>query len=324
MRELVIVGESAVEALIDWGWIIEAVERSLRDVAADDGRPYPTLPGSGLRRGTVANIKYGALADPPVIGLKLGTYWPGNEAVGGSNHSATTLLLEPTSGLPLALINATQLNRYRTAAADAVATTVLARADARCLAVLGTGAQAAYEVRAVARVRTLEQVLVVGRDASRTQLFIEGLADLRLPMRALDAETAVRQADIVVTATTATAPIVRDGWVRPGTHISAMGADRRGKAELDPALFARASLYADLPSQSLDQGEFQARGTPADVDFGRVVAIGAVLAAAAPGRRSPDDITIFDSSGLAAQDLRVAHALLTLAFSRGLAQRVPF
>lgn len=126
-----------------------------------------------------------------------------------------------------------------------------------------------------------------------------------LPAEVANPETAVRAADIIVTATTATAPLFDAGWVRPGTHISSMGSDAQGKQELPPPLFPRARLFCDLPAQSVRIGEFQhaAPATP-------LAAIGAVVSGAIEGRQNLKDTTIFDSSGISLQDLHMAEAIL--------------
>ena len=118
-------------------------------------------------------------------------------------------------------------------------------------------------------------------------------------------ESACRQADVIVTATSSTAPLFEAGWVRPGTHIASMGSDAAGKQELPPQLLERASLFCDLPEQYRVIGEFQHAPQEATA-----TAIGHVLSGAHPGRRSPAEITIFDSSGLSLQDLYVARHLL--------------
>ena len=125
-----------------------------------------------------------------------------------------------------------------------------------------------------------------------------------LPVEAAEPEGAVRAADIIVTATTATAPLFDAGWVQPGTHISSMGSDAQCKQELPPTLFPRARLFCDLPAQSARIGEFQ-HATPAPL-----TAIGALLSGPSQDRQCLNDITIFDSSGISLQDLHIVKAIL--------------
>lgn len=271
---------------------------------------FPVVLGHGSDRANRFTVKSGAT--PDIAGLKVGSYWPGNAQRGLPRHNSTVFLIDQSCGRIAAVVEAGQVNAYRTAAADAVATDALARRDAAVLAVFGTGHQARYEVAALTRIRPIRDILVVGRSEDAVAAMVAALAALGLSSRAASAETACRAADIVVTATTATAPLFDSAWVRPGTHVSTMGSDATGKQELPPALLSRAKLYCDLPEQSRRIGEFQhaSPDTP-------VVAIGAVLTGAAPGRASEDDITVFDSSGLAIQDLYVARELLARRSAAG-------
>ena len=206
------------------------------------------------------------------------------------------------------------MNCYRTAAADAVATDTLARPNAKVLTVIGTGHQAAYEVQAIARIRKLSRLLVVGRDPSRAGYFNQKLVSSGLPAESATAEAAVRAADIIITATTATAPLFKPAWVQSGTHISSMGSDAKKKQELPSDLFPKASLFCDFPEQSVRIGEFQHAKTGITP-----TAIGEVLTGGVPGRQNENEITIFDSSGISLQDLYIAKAILDRQTARVLA-----
>ena len=241
-------------------------------------------------------------------GLKIGSYWPANDRLGLPRHHSTLLILDQSVGRIAAVLEAGTANAYRTAAADALAVDLLARPDARTLAVLGTGHQAGYDVRAVARVRPVDLVLAVGRDPDRTRAFTDTLARDGIPARPAAAEEAATSADIIITATTSTTAdpaLFQAEWVRPGTHVSAMGADAPGKRELPAELLSRAQLFCDITSQSRRIGELQ--HAPADAP---VTQLGDVLTGRAPGRRTPQDITLFDSSGIGLQDLYLGLALL--------------
>ncbi|PZX14882.1 ornithine cyclodeaminase [Palleronia aestuarii] len=244
----------------------------------------------------------------PLAGLKVGSYFPGNDAIGQPRHNSLILIFDQSTGRIGATIEGGKLNGYRTAAADAVATDALARADASVLTLFGTGHQAFYEAEAVARTRDLDRLLVVGRSTDKRDAFIARLRDAGLPAEAGDAEAACRAADIVVTATTATGPLFDAAWIKPGTHVSSMGSDRTGKQELPPALLRSARLFCDLPSQSRVIGEFQHAYPEAEI-----TAIGAVLSGDVRGRETADEITVFDSSGIALQDLYIAEAILEAA-----------
>jgi ornithine cyclodeaminase len=243
---------------------------------------------------------------PELAGLKVGSYWPSADKIGLPRHNSAILLMDQDAGRLGWVIEGSRVNCFRTAAADAVAADALARKDASVLAVFGAGHQAKYDCLALARVRQLKEILVVARDAIKAQAFVQKLRSEGLLASVANAKDACARADIVVTITPSRAPLFEAEWIKPGTHVAAMGADGAGKQELPPALFERASLFCDLPSQSVVIGEFQ----HFNGDRSRVVQIGAVLSGKARGRTSDDQITIFDSSGIALQDLYVACHLI--------------
>jgi ornithine cyclodeaminase len=300
---MILISEADSSALITPELAYAAVRDAFLATMTPEATSFPVVVGHGSDRRNRFTIKSAAGAD--VAGLKVGSYFPGNDARGLPRHSSTILLFDQTTGRIGAVIEGAIVNCYRTAAADAVATDGLARPDASVLALFGTGHQAMFEVQAIARIRPLSRLLVVGRDPVRTAAFVERLRADGLPSEAATAEAAVRAADIIVTATTSTAPLFQADWVRPGTHVSSMGSDAPGKQELPPELFAKARLFCDLPSQSARIGEFQHAATELPL-----TAIGAVLNGGAPGRETADDITVFDSSGISLQDLCIGKAIL--------------
>lgn len=306
---MILITEAQSSALVTPELAFAAVRDAFVAAVTPAAASFPVVIGHGSDRQNRFTVKSAAGAD--LAGLKVGAYFPSNDARGLPRHASTILLIDQNTGRIGAVVEGSALNAFRTAAADAVATDVLARPDAHVLALFGTGHQAAYEAEAIARIRPLSRVLVVGRDPYRTAEFVAKLSAKGLPAAASDPEAAVRAADIVVTATTATAPLFDAVWVRPGTHVSSMGSDSQGKQELPAMLFDRAALFCDLPSQSTTIGDLQHyRG-----DRERIAAIGEVLVGRRPGRTGEDAITVFDSSGIALQDLYVAHHLIA-AFER--------
>lgn len=293
----VLITESESSSLIDEELALRAAREAF--VASTTGTAFPVVIGhASANRFTLKSGSAGEL-----VGVKVGSYWPGNVEI--PRHNSTIVLLSPETGRLAAVVEAGTANAYRTAAADALAVDTLARPDARTLTVIGTGNQARYEVRAVTRVRPIDKVLIVGRRPDAVRESARAVTDYTgLPAEPAEAQAAVTAADIVVTATTSRGPLFDAAWITAGTHISAMGADGPGKQELPPELYDRARLFCDLPGQSRSIGEFQHAG-PAEL-----TALGAVLTGVAEGRRSPDDITVFDSSGFALQDLTLAAALL--------------
>jgi len=279
--------------------------------AAQSATTFPVVNAHGSHPQNRFSIK--SAANSARAGLKVGSYWPHNAQRGLPCHSSTILLIDQLSGQLGAVIQASKVNAYRTAAADAVAADQLARKDAKVLAIFGTGHQASYECRAIAKIRNLQIVYVVGRDPERAATFTRALMADGIDARVASAQEACEAADIIVTATTATAPLFESQWVQAGTHVASMGSDSEGKQELPVALLENAELFCDLSSQSSRIGEFQhiknlvAQGTK------KLTMIGDVLLNNAVGRTSNSQITVFDSSGISLQDLSIGGYLLQKA-----------
>ncbi|MFJ6675789.1 ornithine cyclodeaminase family protein [Actinosynnema sp. NPDC091369] len=301
---MIFLSEEETRALVTRDLAYDAARSALLE-AADGGALFPAVVGHGSSPANRFTVKSGAAAG--AAGVKIGSYWPGNTERGLPRHNSVILLFDQAEGRIGAVVEAGYANAFRTAAADAVAADVLARPDARSLAVFGTGPQAWHECVALARVRELSVVHVVARDAERGARFVADLAAEGLPAVLTGPERACRSADVIVTATTARAPLFEAGWVRPGTHVASMGSDAKGKQELPVALLESARLFCDWPAQSVVIGEFQ------HVPDARPTALGDVLAGRAAGRSSADEVTVFDSSGIALQDLHLGLALLRAA-----------
>jgi ornithine cyclodeaminase len=308
------ISEAQSAALITHELAFEAVREALIAASSDSSHIFPAVIAHGSLPSNTFSIKSGATAE--LAGLKVGSYWPGNFSKGIPCHNSVILLFDQQMGRIEAIIEAAEVNAYRTAAADALAVDLLARKEARTLAIFGAGHQADYEFRAIARVRRIESVLVVARNKGRGEGFAERLCAKEVAASLVDARSACEAADIIVTATPSRAPLFDAAWVRPGTHISSMGSDAKGKQELPPALLEHADLFCDLPQQSIRIGEFQHIAHRVEANALSLTAIGDALSGKAPGRRSAGAITVFDSSGIALQDLYVGRMLLAQAFAR--------
>lgn len=298
---MIVVTEEESSSLVDEALALEAARSAF--LASVSATSFPSVIAHGSDPNNRFSVKSAASAH--VAGAKIGSYWPGNAGLGLPRHNSLVVLFDQRIGRIGAVIQAGVANAYRTAAADALAVQLLARTEARVLAVFGTGNQAFHECRALSRVRPLGQILVVGRSEESSNRLVARLREAGIAARGEAAEPACRSADLIVTATASRAPLFEAKWVRPGTHVSCMGADALGKQELPPALFARARLFCDLPEQSTTMGEFQ-HAAPGCAP----VMLGAVLAGTEQGRRSAEEITIFDSSGIGLQDLALGLAIL--------------
>lgn len=323
MPQVSIITPAAVEQIVTRQMAYEAIQSAFESLAAGQAEVLQVAFGQGFNAGESYGVKMGADAGNGNLGLKIGSYWPGNASQGLPAHGSTIVLINPTTGFPEAIVGAAYLNGFRTAAADAIAVNHLARPDAAVLGVIGAGHQTEHEIRAISEVRALQQVRVFTRSRERADWLAKRLQDLGIPLRFDEAEAVVRGADIVVTVTPSREAIVQREWVSPGAHISAMGADARGKQELDPAIVANAQLFADFPRQSVEVGEFQhafAAGLVGALE--KIIPLGLVSKGTVPGRESESAITVFDSSGIALQDLSIARCVLDEARRRGLDQTI--
>jgi ornithine cyclodeaminase len=413
-----LVSDSAVRKVATWPLVISAVRRALVAAAAAGTTPhnnassaaassavFPVVLGRGSHPGTGWGAKSGLLgatgkgenALAAEVGVKVGSYWPGNRTKGLAAHGSTTLLLDDATGFPRALVNAHYLNGLRTAAANALACDALAAPDAANLVLFGAGGQALFEAQAICQVRPLRRITIVNRTrGSADALAVELRAWLQSPEGAglarPDTEVAVlistpdnegtaeegstegsvlwrlvADADII---TTVTPRVATDGGLSglfpaaalsPATHISAMGADGPGKGELSVVALAEmvcvggagdgsvgsgaVRFFADYPEQSFRVGELQ--HLP-ESRRGSVTAIGELLRGGdeddAGGNEDgaggagdgdvrlgrdgrgieADAITVFDSSGIALQDVAAAAAVLAAADAAGLTQTTDF
>jgi ornithine cyclodeaminase/alanine dehydrogenase-like protein (mu-crystallin family) len=298
--------------------VIEAIEAGFLALAEGRSVIFPVVRGHGSDPAHFFAIKSGLEGSTGLLGLKAGSYNPSNRSRGLPAHTSTTMLVDDTTGAAVAVVEAGHLNGMRTAAANAIATRLLARRDATTLGVIGAGAQARYEIEAVLTVRAIRRVLVASRREDSDQRFKRAVEEkLGIAVEFLDVEDVVRQADILVTVTPSREPVLAAEWVRPGTHISAMGADNVGKMELPLELIPRASLYVDDAEQAARIGEAQhavAHGL-VTLDTLRERSLGAALGGRIAGRTGDNEITIFDSSGLAIQDIAAASVAYRLVES---------
>jgi len=262
-----------------------------------------------------------------ICGLKWVNVHPGNPARGLLTVMAKIILNDPDTGLEFADLDGTHITDYRTGAAGGVAARYLARSDATRLGLIGAGAQARTQVAAILKVRSIQEIVVFDRHREHAQAFAaEVAAAFGVKVRATSAAAeAVTGQDIVVTTTPSRTPVVAREWVSPGTHINAIGADAAGKQELAPAILTAAKVVVDDWAQASHSGEINvalARGelTPEQI-YG---SLGDIVAGKKPGRVTPEEITVFDSTGLIIQDLALGLAVYQRAKERGIGEEKDF
>jgi alanine dehydrogenase len=299
---------------------ITAVERAFHLHAA--GRTLgPGVLGVPAERGGFHVKAAGLVGERSYFAAKINANFPDNpRRFGLPTIRGAVVLADAENGEPLAMMDSASVTALRTAAATAVAAKYLARRDARVATLVGCGAQGEVQLDAIAAVLPLEHVWVLDADPARAErLAARAGAEGRLRVEmGTDLRTAVRESDVCVTCTPCRQAFLFRDAVAPGTFIAAVGADNRGKQELEPALLASSTLVVDLLEQCAEIGELQHALAAGLMTREQVHAeLGDVVAGRRPGRTRQHEITIFDSSGTALQDVAAAVLVYEKASSTG-------
>lgn len=261
-------------------------------------------------------------------GVKLVNVHPDNPSKYGlPTVLATILLFDPKTGAPISVMNGTWITSMRTAAASGIATKYLARKDAKVIGMLGAGYQAPFQLEALNEVMKIEYIKVFDVDKKRAEDLIERTSTkFRVDAKVTaTAEDAVRESDVLVTITPVRTPIVKNEWISEGTHINAIGADAPGKEELEPEILNRAKIVIDDWEQASHSGEINvplSRGMIARADI--YAEIGEIVTGTKLGRISEDEITVFDSTGLAIQDIVTAWHVYKMSEREDLGRKIEF
>jgi ornithine cyclodeaminase/alanine dehydrogenase-like protein (mu-crystallin family) len=290
--------EHDVRAHLKWDALIAAMENALIDFSAQRVQ-------QPVRRFLTVDRYEGFFGLMPavsdkVMGIKLVTFYPNNAARGLPTHLAMIQLFAVETGAALALIDGRLITEMRTAAVSAAATKLLAAPDAKVLAILGSGVQARAHVEALSRVRAFEEIRVWGRTRAHAERFAD---EVRASVMA--AEDAVRDADVVVTATAAVEPILKGAWLKPGAHVNAIGWRGHDSRELDDAAMANV-LVVESREAARDQcGDVILSGAEIYAELGEI------LAGKTPARA--EETTVFDSVGIAVEDIAAAQLVYEAA-----------
>ena len=317
--KVLLLNEAGVHKLLAMEACVPLMREALSTLARGDAvlplRSMLRLPdGSGL-----LGLMPGYLGEPRSFGLKVVSVMPGNHGSGYDSHQGVVMLFGIEHGEPLAILDATAITAIRTAAASGAATQALAREDAGDLAILGSGAQARTHLAAMRVVRTLRRVRVWSRSRENAERFARSAAgDLRVEVAA-SAEAAVRGADLVCTTTAAREPVLRGAWLSPGAHVNAVGACFAACRELDTEAVRRSRFFTDRRESCLaEAGDFLlARAEGAIGDDHVLGELGEVFLGRVPGRLTRDDVTVYESLGIAVEDLASAHFLHRRALETG-------
>jgi ornithine cyclodeaminase/alanine dehydrogenase-like protein (mu-crystallin family) len=310
--------ESDVTLLLPMATALEAVEEVFRwqGEAKLTNRPRVRLPVPG----GLLHVMPAALPEARVMGLK-------SYATVRGGTKFVVLLFSVETGALLAVIEADKLGQMRTGAASGVATKYLARADADRVGCYGTGWQARSQLEAICAVRRIREVRVYGRDAERRARFAEEMGPLLgVPVVAVDRpESAAREASILVTITGSRTPVLEGGWIASGAHVNAAGSNALQRAELDVEAVRRANLIVtdSLEQARIECGDLVAALEQGVVRWDDVHELGEIVAGRHPGRTSAEQITLFESQGVAMEDIAVGVRVVARARERRVGSEIP-
>jgi len=300
---------------------IKAVERCFS--AYSDGKAgMPPIVTSYVKKyDGVLEIKLGYL-ETDCIGAKVICYFEGNPSRYGLPALAGVVVLNDLkTGIPIAIVNAAPITALRTGAAGAVAAKYLARKDSSSVGIIGTGVQGRSQLMGLNELFDIEEVRAYDRVKDSSIRYASEMSDkLGLDVKAVKVpKDAVENADIVVTATPSRKPIINSKWVTRGVHINAIGADEPGKQELDPEILTRAKIVVDRLEECKVRGEINVAISNGIIDLSDVYAeLGDIITGKKKGRESDSEITIFDATGMAIQDIATSHEIYKIAKEKGI------
>lgn len=289
---MILLDEADVRAVLRWDELIAAMERALADFSA--GRvlqPVRTMLAIEAEKRYLGIMPAVTAA---AMGAKLVSFYPGNAGSSRPTHMATIVLLRPQTGEPLAVLDGRLITEMRTAAVSAAVTKRLAAPQSRVLALLGSGVQARAHLEALRQVGSFDEVRVWSRTPEHARRFAAAHGVTALP----DAASAVRGADVVVTATNASAPILEGAWLKPGAHVNAVGSPLPDRRELDDAAMMNLLVVDSRAAVAAESGDVIHSGAPIYAEAGEIFT-GSVPV---PSGRT----TVFKSVGLAVEDIAAA------------------
>jgi ornithine cyclodeaminase len=316
---MLVLSRRDVEAALDPDLLVDAVAAAMADMSAGNGS-FPNRTGADVADvGGVLIAMPAYLAGAGALAAKLVALFPQNAARGIPTHRAIVAAFDPATGTPEAIMDGEVVTAMRTAAGSALSARLLAREDAAVLAVLGTGVQARAHAEAVRRVRPIRELRIAGRDGEKARALAEELGAVAMA----SFEDAVAGADIVCACTHSPEPVVRGGWLAPGMHVTSVGVNPSGR-EVDADAVARALVVVESRATAVEPFPVGSNDLAWAIRDGVIGAdhvhaeIGEVVAGTRPGRTSGDQVTLYKSVGVAAQDAAAATLVLQVARERGL------
>jgi ornithine cyclodeaminase len=326
---MLVLNRHEVESLLDLDRLVEALGPAMVELSAGRVSMPPRLVAQVRERGGLLAVMPVFLGSTQTLSTKLVSVFPKNVALGLPSHQAMILVFDAHTGSPRAMLDGTAITALRTAAGSALATKLLARPEARILAIVGTGVQAHAHANVIPRVRPIKEVRIVGRNRARALALAEEIArGLGIPTKVFDAgKEAFAGADVICATTHSAEPVLKGAWLEPGVHVNSVGLNPNGR-ELDGEAVRRAlvvvetrgAVLAPPPSGSNDlrwairDGLIREEHIHAE--------IGELISGARPGRTSPDQITLYKSVGVAVQDAVAAHLVLEAAEQQGVGREI--
>ena len=302
---ITILSEDDVRSVLTPTDAMKIVTAAFTAVSTGDARNFPIV--REVLPPTIFGIKSGSARSLEILGLKAGGAFPNNFAIGAPAHCSTIILFDPNFGNVCALVAGNYVTAVRTAAAAALSISLMSRPDANSLGIIGCGAQAEAHLRAALLARPFSTVRLFNRTRDRANNLKRLFAGQSNIIVEADAEAVSRQSDTIITLTSAREAVVQDDWIRPGTHLACMGADSAGKQEIAPTLLKRARIFTDDLMQAITVGECQSAhraGLISDADIRGT--LGDILNGIARGRENSSEVTLYDGTGVALQDLFAA------------------
>lgn len=322
MSEVLILSQDEVQSCLPMGKTIQAVRDAYIAFAKGRVQLPPVVHLDVKQYNGEVDIKSGFVEDFGIIGTKIASGYYDNHKLGLPPGVAVIVLMDLKTSMPIAVMDGTHITAYRTGAAGAVAADVLARKNSKTIGIVGTGTQGRMQVLALKEVFKIDEVRAWDILEDSAENYAREMAEkIGIEVNAFaEVEDVVRGADIIVTVTPSRKALVKKDWISEGVHINAIGADGPGKQELDPHIVAMADkIVVDSLAQCRKIGEIQhALGQNLITEDDVHAEIGQILIGEKAGRESDKEITLFDSTGLAAQDIAAAHVVYKQARENGL------
>ncbi len=309
-----------MDGLIDIHNVLPAVENAFREHGMGRVQMPPKVYLDFKAHNGDLRTMPGYLEDMDIAGVKLVNVHPDNPKCGLPTVMALMVLNSTKTGAPLAVMDGTSLTDLRTGAAGGVAAKYLSREDSSVVGLIGLGRQARTQLRAIMAVRDIKKVKIFDRSKESTVAFkVEMEKEMGVEIESEPNAHEVCDCDILVTTTPVKSPVVKAEWIREGTHINAIGADAAGKEELDPMILKKAKVIVDAILQASHSGEVNVPISTGIFSVNEIYAeLGQIVSGIKQGRENEGDITVFDSTGLAIQDVVTAD----LAYQKALEKKV--